>query len=166
MSACPGIHIISSSSSRSLDNTGGVLSPSDAPTWSDPEKFWLSLCFQSSGVHVQAVKAQDSASHSEGLSVSFQGGCHFCTWCFSTLCWHCSQLQRSAAPWWRWGRASGFLERFSLCCFPIQHLSRPGGLPKAAAMFMSGFYDGCHDPTVTYAKLRAWRKQEHPAWEK
>lgn len=97
--------LLTGSSSRSLDNTGGVLSPSDAPTWPDPEKFWLSLCFQSSGVPVQAVKPRDTASDSEGLSVSFQVGCHSCIWCFPSLCWHCPRLQRSAAPWWCWAGA-------------------------------------------------------------
>lgn len=65
-----------------------------------------------------------------------------------------------------WGCACDFLERFSLCCFPMQHLPGPVGLPKAAAMFVSGLYNGCHDPAVTYAKPSAWRKQEHPAWER
>lgn len=138
--------LLTGSSSRSLQNTGGVPSPSDAPTCPDPEKFWLSLCFRSSGVLVQAIKPRDAASDSEGFSVSFQVGCHFCIWCFSFLCWHCPQLQRSAAPWCCWGCVSDFLERFSLCCFPMQHRPGPAGLPKAAAMFVSGLYNGCQRP--------------------
>lgn len=99
-------------------------------------------------------------SDSERLSVSFQVGCHSCICFFASLSWHCPQLQRSAAPWWSCmdpSHASDFLERFSLGCFPMQHPPGPVGLPKAATVFMSGLCNGCHDPTVIYAK---------PAWEK